>query len=68
MEINLKIKNKDGACCRDCAFLDANNWPPTGTCLLFKETLRPKTKWGDVEYWHQCLPCWKITQKEHEEN
>lgn len=57
MNIQIRTKNDEGKRCDDCPFLDQDFLKRRAKCLLFRETLTPRMKWGDVEYWNTCEQC-----------
>lgn len=62
MKINLMIQTKKKYCGLYCMFKDCDGWDTSATCMLFKETLRPKMKYGSVEGWERCEQCHKVAR------
>ena len=57
MKIEINTKDGEGQICDMCPFMDNDFLDRVGTCLLFKETLRPNYAHGDVESWNTCDQC-----------
>jgi len=66
MMINLYIRRNEYQCNTDCTFLDADFFDRAGTCLLFKETLKPEFSYGNIDGWQTCNSCDKVAQKAEE--
>ena len=63
MIVSLHI-NRDGELCSEnCVFLFASFVSRTGSCGLFRETLRPSLGYGDIDGWHACESCNKVCDK-----
>ena len=54
--MDLKI-DRDEEKCLECDFKDADMFGHYGRCLLFKESLVPRIKYGDVDYYKPCNEC-----------
>lgn len=66
--IKIKTDGPTGERCHnECPFFDASYIVGTGKCLLFNEVLRPKRRYGDVEYWEACRQCHHVVSRLEDE-